>query len=433
MNDPDEMDSGDGRLRPRRVVITGIGAITPLGIGKDALWCGVRRGESAVGPVTRFDASLFATRIAAEVNDFDARDYMDARQVRRLDRYAQFSLAAAHLAIADADYDITQDVPHEVGVYMGSALGGMSFAEEQHRAFLADGLHAVHPLLALAVFGAASSSNIAIALGATGPNLTNANSCASGAIAIGEAFRLIKSGGATTVLAGGIEAPLAPLTFGSFALIRAMSTRNNDPAHASRPFDRDRDGFVMAEGGAILVLEELEHALRRGARIYAEIVGYGLSNDAHHMTAPLPTGCQAARTIRAALREAEIAPKAVGYVNAHASSTVLSDKTETLAIKDALGAHACHVPVSGTKGLHGHALGATGAIEAAICALAIEQSFLPASANLENPAADCDLAYIRGAGRKCTVGYVLSNSFGFGGINAALVFARYHAERSLAG
>ncbi|MGN6359742.1 MAG: beta-ketoacyl-ACP synthase II [Thermomicrobiales bacterium] len=428
MNVPSESAASNGLTRPRRVVITGIGAITPLGIGKDALWCGVRRGESAVRPVTRFDASSFATRIAAEVNDFDVLDYMDARQARRLDRYAQFSLATAQLALADAAYDLAGEAPHEVGVYMGSALGGMGFAEEQHRNFIADGLHAVHPLLALAVFGAASSSNIAIAFGATGPNLTNANRCASGAIAVGEAFRLIKAGGATTVLAGGIEAPLAPLTFGSFALIRAMSTRNDDPAHASRPFDRDRDGFVMAEGAAILILEELGHALRRGARIYAEIVGYGISNDAHHMTAPLPTGRQAAHTIRAALREAGIAPEAIGYVNAHASSTVLNDRTETLAIKDALGAHAGHVPVSGTKALHGHALGATGAIEAAICALAIEQSFLPVSANLDNPAADCDLAHIRGAGLEYAADYVLSNSFGFGGINAALVFARYRAE-----
>ena len=407
------------------MVVTGIGAITPIGTGKEALWCGVRRGVSAVRAVTRFDASPFATRIAAEVDGFDPLDYVDERKARRLDRFALFSLAATRLALDDARFDMRREEPDEVGIYIGSALGGIAFGEQQHVSYVKTGIRAVHPMLALAVFGGASSCNIAIEIGASGPNVANANSCASGAIAIGEAFRVIKHGGASTVLAGGVEAPLAPLTFGSFALIKAMSTRNDDPAHASRPFDRDRDGFVMAEGAAVLVLEELGHALRRGAPVYAEVLGYGLSNDAYHMTAPLPSGRQAARAIRLALGEAGLDPCAIGYVNAHASSTPLNDRTETLAIKEALGDHARDVPVSGTKGLHAHALGATGAIEAAICALAIERRFLPATANLEHPGDDCDLRYVRGAGEARAVDYVLSNSFGFGGINAALVLGRY--------
>jgi 3-oxoacyl-[acyl-carrier-protein] synthase II len=411
----------------RRVVITGIGAITPVGIGTDALWCGLRRGESAVRAVTRFDAAGLATRIAAEVDGFDPLDYMDARKARRLDRFAQFSLAAARLALADARLDLARERPEEVGVYTGSALGGIAFAEEQHAAYARAGLRAVSPMLALSVFVGSSSTNIAIEIGATGPNLANGNGCAAGAVALGEAFRLVKAGGATAVLAGGVEAPLVPLTFGSFALIKAMSTRNDDPAHASRPFDRDRDGFVMAEGATILVLEELGHATRRDAPIYAEVLGYGTTNDAHHMTAPLRSGAQAARAIRLALDEAGLAPEQIGYVNAHASSTPLNDPTETLAIKEALGAHAAAVPVSGTKGLHGHALGATGAIEAGICALALERRFLPPTVNLVCPGPDCDLAYVRGEGEERAVDYVLSNSFGFGGINATLVFGRYTA------
>ena len=409
----------------RRVVITGIGAVTPIGIGGDELWAGVRRGESAVRAVTRFDPSSFATRIAAEVDSFDALDYMDAKRARRLDRFSQFSLAATRMALDDAQFDMARESPEEVGVYVGSALGGIAYAEEQHHAYVQKGVRGVHPMLALAVFGGASSSNIAIETGAQGPSVSNANSCASGAIAIGEAFRLIKSGGAEVMIAGGVEVPLAPLTFGAFAIIKAMSTRNDEPARASRPFDRDRDGFVMAEGAAIFVLEELGHAVRRGAPICAEIVGYGLSNDAHHMTAPLPSGKQAARAIRLALREACLEPEAIGYVNAHASATPLNDSTESLAIKEGLGEWGRRVPVSGTKGLHGHALGATGAIETGICALALRESFLPPTANLEATADDCDLNYLRGQGEERAVDYVLSNSFGFGGFNAALVLGRY--------
>jgi 3-oxoacyl-[acyl-carrier-protein] synthase II len=411
--------------RARRVVITGIGAVTPIGIGKEALWEGVRRGESAVRPISRFDPSELTTQIAAEIRDFDPRDWVEGRALRRTDRYAQFALAATRLALADSRLDLECEDRDEIGVYVGSALGGIAYGEEQHRSYVNAGLRAVQPLLALAVFGGASVSHIAIDLGITGPNVANANSCASGAIAIGEAFRLIKYGGAQVVLAGGIEAPLAPLTFGAFSIIKAMSTRNNDPAAASRPFDRDRDGFVMAEGGAILVLEELGHALRRDAPIYGEVLGYGISNDAHHMTAPRPDGRQAARTIRLALAEAGLSPEAIDYVNAHASSTPLNDGAETLAIKRALGERAATVPVSGTKGLHAHALGATGAIEAALCALILDRDFLPATVNLFHAAEECDLHHVDAGGEARSVDHILSNSFGFGGINAALVFGRY--------
>lgn len=407
----------------RRVVVTGIGAITPIGSGRDGLWQGVRRGRSAVRRISRFDPAPFPSQVAAEVQGFDPRDFMDARRARRLDRFSQFGLAAALLAVEDAGLRVGDD-RDEIGVYLGSALGGVAFAEEQHDSFLRGGLRGVNPMLALAVFGGASSSNIAIELGVTGPNIANANSCASGVIAIGEAFHAIRGGRAGVILAGGVEAPLAPLTFGAFALIKAMSTANDEPEQASRPFDRRRDGFVMAEGAAVLVLEEYQRARDRGAPLYAEVLGYGATTDAHHMTAPLPSGEQAARAVRLALDEAWVAPHELDYINAHGSATPLNDRTETLVLKRALGEAAGAIPISGTKGLHGHALGATGAIETAICALAFRHDWLPPTANLEEPDPECDLDYLRGEGRPRRVRHILKTSFGFGGINAALVLGR---------
>jgi 3-oxoacyl-[acyl-carrier-protein] synthase II len=307
---------------------------------------------------------------------------------------------------------------------MGSALGGVAFAEEQLAVFLSQGLRAVESSLALSVFAGAASCNIAIEFGVQGPNSTNAMSCASGTIAVGEGFRAIRDGYADVMICGGIETPLAPLCFGSFALIRAMSTRNDDPATASRPFDRNRDGFVMAEGAGVLVLEELSRARSRGARVYAELLGFGCSNDAHHMTAPLPTGAQAARSMTLALNDAHVSPGEIDYVNAHGSSTPLNDGTETLAIKQALGERAYQAPISGTKGYYGHALGASGAIEAAICALALANEWLPPTVNLETPASGCDLDYVPRSGRQQRSTHVLTNSFGFGGINASLVLRR---------
>jgi 3-oxoacyl-[acyl-carrier-protein] synthase II len=410
--------------RERRVAITGIGAITPIGLTRDGLWQGIKAERSAVRVLTRFDATPFRSHIAAEVDGFQAGDHIEAKRARRLDRFGQFSVAAARMAIEDSGLNLAAEDRERVGAMMGSALAGVGYAEEQLSHFLTKGLRAVDATLALAVFGGASSCNIAIEFGVSGPNSTNAMSCASGTMAIGEALRQIRHGYADVMIAGGAEAPLAPLCYGAFALIRAMSTRNDDPVRASRPFDKDRDGFVMGEAASVLVLEEWDRAKARGAPIYAELCGYGTTNDAHHMTAPLPTGAQAARAMRMALGDAHVSPADIGYVNAHGSSTPLNDPSETLAIKDVFGERASRMPVSGTKGFYGHALGASGAIEAAICALALERGWLPPTVNLDTPDALCDLDYIPRTGRAARPEHVLSNSFGFGGINACLVFRR---------
>jgi len=411
----------------RRVVITGIGAITPIGLGVDGLWDGLRRRTSAVRCITRFDPTVFKSRIAGEVPDFMPSDHIEERRARRLDRYSQFAVAATRMALADARLDLAREDPDRVGAMMGTALGGVANGERNYRAFLTEGPRGVDPGLALTVFAGAASCNIAIEFGCTGPNSTNGMSCASGAIAIGDGLRAIVRGDADVMLAGGAEAPLAPLCFGAFSIIRAMSTRNDDPAHASRPFDAGRDGFVMAEGAAVLVLEERSRALARGAPIYAELCGFGLTNDAHHMTAPRPDGRQAARAMRSALAEAHVSPGEVGYINAHGSSTPLNDPTETSSIKQVFGDQAYRVPLSGTKGYYGHALGASGAIEAAICALAARRGWLPPTVNLEIPDPACDLPQVTGEGCDLAPEVLLSNSFGFGGINAALVFRRVDA------
>jgi 3-oxoacyl-[acyl-carrier-protein] synthase II len=403
----------------QRVVVTGIGAITPIGTGPEGLWDGVLSGRSAVRTITRFDASQFSSRMAAEI-DFVATDHLTAKQARRMDRYSQFALVAAKMALEDAGITAEQAAKSGAGVYTGSALAGVAFAEEQHEAYITKGPGAVNPMLALSVFGGAASSNITIEFGFTGPSLANGNSCAAGMIAIGEAAKVIRERRAPLMLAGGAEAPLSPLTFGAFTMIRVLSTRNDDPATASRPFDRDRDGFVIAEGSAILVLESLEHATSRGAHIYAEIMGFGTSSDGHHMTAPHPDGIHAARSMSEALLSAGLSPEDIGYVNAHGSSTTLNDSTECRAIRLALGERAERIPVSGTKGQHGHALGATGAMETAICAMALERGHLPGTTNLQNVDEACDLDIIPPGGRDERVDYLLTNAFGFGGINASI-------------
>lgn len=403
-----------------RVAITGIGAITPIGVGADALWQGVRSGKSAVRTITRFDASMLSSQVAAEI-DFDPLEYMAPKRARRLDRFSQFALVSAQMALEDAAIEPAALAQAGAGVYVGSALGGVAFGEAEHEAFVRNGPQHVNPLIALSVFGGAASSNIAIEFGLHGPSLGNGNSCAAGVIAIGEAARLIEDGRVPVMLAGGAEAPLAPLTFGAFTMIRVLSTRNDDPVTASRPFDAGRDGFVIAEGACVLVLESFEHAEARGARIYAELAGYGTTMDAHHMTAPHPEATYAAGAMIAALESSCTAPTAIDYVNAHGSSTVLNDSTECRAIRIALGDHADHVAVSGTKGLHGHALGATGAMEAAICALALERGHLPGTANLFDLDPACDLDVIPPGGRDVQASTLLCNAFGFGGINASLV------------
>ncbi len=418
-----QVDSGED-LSKRRVVITGIGAVTPIGSTVEGLWDGLRREKSAVGSVTRFDPSIFKSHNAAEVNDFEATDHLDRKRAKRLDRYGQFSVATAQMAIADSGIDLAIEDRDQIGSTMGTALGGLQFAETQLDRYLKEGIRSVDPMLALCVFGGAASCNIAIELGITGPNSTNSMSCASGTLAIGEAFRLIRDGYADVMVSGGAEAPLAPLCFGAFSIIRAMSTRNDDPGGASRPFDKDRDGFVMGEGAAVVVLEEYERAVARGAKIYAEVAGFGFTNDAYHMTAPRPDGSQAARSMRLALKDAHVEPSEIAYVNAHGSSTPLNDPTETKAIKDVFGESAYSLRVSGTKGYYGHALGASGAIETVISALAIEREWLPPTVNLAVADDACDLNFLPGTGRSERVEHVLTNSFGFGGINAALVLRR---------
>jgi 3-oxoacyl-[acyl-carrier-protein] synthase II len=406
----------------RQVAITGIGPVSPIGSGSDCLWHGVMSGESAVRPISRFDASQFGSRVAAEI-DFDPLEYLTPVHARRLDRFSQFALVSAMLALDDGRVTPEDLASLGGGAYVGSALGGVAFGETQHETYVKEGARRVDPRLALSVFGGAASSNISIQFGLTGPSLAFGNSCAAGVIAIGEAARLIAEGRALMMLAGGSEAPLAPLTFGAFALIRVLSTRNDDPETASRPFDAGRDGFVMGEGACMLLLESLDHARARGAHVYALVSGYATTNDAHHMTAPRPDAAESARAVRNALDDACLPADAIEYVNAHGSSTVLNDPTECKAVRLALGRHAERVAVSGTKGLHGHALGATGAIEAAISAMAIERGILPGTANLADQDPACDLDIIGPEGRTQSIEHAVTNAFGFGGVNASLVLS----------
>ena len=410
--------------RRRRVVITGVGAVTPIGQTVDGLWEGLRSERSAIRTLTRFDPSPYRSHNAGEVRDFVATDHLERKRAKRLDRFGQFSVVSARMALADSGIDLAKENRERIGATMGSALGGISYAEEQFGIFLKEGIDRVEPNLALAVFVGAASCNVAIELGLQGPNSTNGMSCASGTMGVGDAFRLIRDDYADAMLAGGVEAPLMPLCFGAFTIIRAMSQRNDDPEHASRPFDKSRDGFVMGEGGAVLMLEEYGRAKARGARIYAEILGYGNCNDAHHMTAPRPDGSQAARAMRLALADGNVAPGEIQYVNAHGSSTPLNDPTETMALHHVFGDHAKKLEISGTKGYYGHALGASGAFETAITALALHREWLPPTINFESPGDGCDLDYIPKTGRGKAVEYAMTNSFGFGGVNATLVLRR---------
>jgi 3-oxoacyl-[acyl-carrier-protein] synthase II len=407
----------------RRVAITGIGALTPIGHGAQGMWQGVMANRSAVKAIDRFDPTPFPSRIAAQIDDFVAEDHFDTRRARRLDRYSQFAVAATRMAVESAGLALRDGLADRTGIWIGSALGGVAFGEEQHAAYLTAGARHVAPTLATAIFGGAGASNAAIDLGVHGPAVGNANSCASGAVAIGQAFSAVRDGVVDAALAGGVEAPLAPLTVGAFGMIRVLSGRNDDPASASRPFDANRDGFVMAEGAAMLTLEPMDAAERRGATILAEVGGYGASTDGYHITAPLPSGEKAALAIGQALADAELEPDAIGYVNAHASSTQLNEPAEANALHLALGAFARAVPVSGTKGLYGHPLGASGAIEAAITALALSHGLLPGTCNLQDMDPRVELNVMRDP---CPArpAAALSTSFGFGGMNAALILKR---------
>ncbi len=411
-------------MEPRRVVVTGIGAVTPIGHGKDGLWNGIREGRSGIGAISRFDTSQIQTKVAAEINDFDPLNFFDGKLARRMDRFAQLGIAACDMAVEDSGLGFKNNgIGERTGVTMGTALGGIAGAERQHEQYISSGLRAVEPTLALTVFGGSGSSNIAIRYGLTGPSNANSNSCASGTMAIGEAYRYIKDDYADIMIAASAEAPLYELTFSAFTLIRSMST-NKDPSAACRPFDKNRDGFVMGEAAAVLVLEEFSHAVRRDARIYCEILGYSSNNDAHHMVAPRPDAASTVRAMQSALREAKIHPSDIAYVNAHGSSTVLNDNTESFALKRVFGDHTNRLAVSSTKSMHGHALGASGAVEAAICCQVFGKEFLPPTIHYSTPDPDCDLDYIPNRGRDQRVDYILSNSFGFGGINACLVLGR---------
>lgn len=412
----------------RRVWITGIGVVSPIGTGRGAFWAGVRAARSPVRRIDRFDPSPFRSQVAAQIDDFDPLDHMDARAARQLDRFSQFALAAGQLALADAG--ISRDVAGVVdrdrfGVYLGSALGGIAYAERQHERFMEKGIRSVAPNLALAVFGGAAPANLGIALDLRGPILSTANSCASGAVALGEALRAIRDGTVDAAIAGGAEVPLSPLAFGAFDIIRALSSGSNEtPGTAARPFDTERDGFVMGEGVGLLVLEAEDVARRRGAQPYAALMGYGSTSDAHHMVQPRADGREAARAVGIALGDASVSGAEIDYVNAHASSTPLGDVAEARALALALDGRAGAVPVSGTKALYGHPLGASSALEAAICAMTIRDGWAPGTTNLAaiDPAVATFLPGLLQEGRPGRYERVLSTSFGFGGLNAALVF-----------
>jgi 3-oxoacyl-[acyl-carrier-protein] synthase II len=413
-------------MENRRVVITGMGVITPNGIGIDPFWNSLVQGRSGVKKITHFDSSSYPCQIAGEVNDFDPLNYMGLKSARRMDRFSQFAVACARMALEDAKIDIAQENSNGIGIALGSALGGIPGAEEQHSIFLEKGLKRTDPLLATKLFSGAAVSQISIEFSIHGHSNTIAGACAAGTDSIGYAFQAIKNNLAITMITGGSEAPLAPLTFGAFCQIGALSTRNGDATRASRPFDKERDGFVMSEGAGILILENLEHALRRGAPIYAELLGYGTTNDAYNMAQPLPTGQQAKRSVELALQAAKIDPSEIDYINPHGSSTPLNDKTETKIIKEIFGEYAYRVPISATKSMIGHSLGAAGSIEAVASVLSIKNQFVHPTINYEFPDPECDLDYVPNKGRQSSVNTVLSNSYGFGGKNSSIIIRKYH-------
>ncbi|HWA84473.1 MAG TPA: beta-ketoacyl-ACP synthase II [Fimbriimonadaceae bacterium] len=405
-----------------RVVVTGVGAVTPLGTGVDQFWPRMLAAESGIGPITLMDASEYTTRIAGEVKDFNPEDWLDRKEARRVDRFIQFAVASAAMAMKDSGIQPTEEEADEFGVLIGSGIGGLTFLGEQHRRQVAEGPGKVSPFLVPYMIPDMASGYVSILNKLKGPNSCVVTACSTGANAIGDAYHMIKRGDAIAMLAGGTEAPICELGLGGFCAARAMSQRNDDPQHASRPFDKDRDGFVMAEGSAIFVLEDYDHAKARGAKMYAEIVGYGMSGDAFHITQPDPEGDGAMRAMKMALRTAGVRPGDIGYINAHGTSTHYNDKLETMAIKKVFGDQA--PPISSTKSMIGHSLGAAGAIEALVCMLAMRDGILPPTANYVTPDPECDLDYIPNVARKKQVDLCLSNSFGFGGHNVSLIIRK---------
>ena len=409
----------------RRVVITGIGLVSALGLGTRETWAALLAGQSGVTRVTRFDVSGYAAQIAAEVNGFDPLNWIEKKDIKKMDLFIQYAIAAAQFAMDDSKLTITAENGPEVGAFIGSGIGGFITIEREHEALLKGGPRKVSPFFIPSAIINLASGQVSIRFGAKGPNLATCTACSASAHAVGESYEIIKRGDANAMIAGGSEAAITPMSLGGFAQLRALSTRNDEPGRASRPFDKDRDGFIIGEGAGVLILEELEHATRRGATIYAEIVGYGSTSDAYHMTAPSEDGDGARRAMAMAVRKAGIRPDQVDYINAHGTSTPYNDKLETLAIKNCFGDHARKLAISSTKSMTGHLLGGAGGLEAGISALAVSTDEVPPTINLDNPDPECDLDYVPHTSRKMPVRYALSNSFGFGGTNAALLFKKY--------
>ncbi|NTU26774.1 beta-ketoacyl-ACP synthase II [Bacillus tequilensis] len=413
-------------MSKKRVVVTGLGALSPLGNDVDTSWNNAINGVSGIGPITRVDAEEYPAKVAAELKDFNVEDYMDKKEARKMDRFTQYAVVAAKMAVEDADLNITDEIAPRVGVWVGSGIGGLETLESQFEIFLTKGPRRVSPFFVPMMIPDMATGQISIALGAKGVNSCTVTACATGTNSIGDAFKVIQRGDADVMVTGGTEAPLTRMSFAGFSANKALST-NPDPKTASRPFDKNRDGFVMGEGAGIIVLEELEHALARGAKIYGEIVGYGSTGDAYHITAPAQDGEGGARAMKEAIRDAGIAPEEIDYINAHGTSTYYNDKYETMAIKTVFGEHAHKLAVSSTKSMTGHLLGAAGGIEAIFSVLAIKEGVIPPTINIQTPDEECDLDYVPDEARRQDLNYVLSNSLGFGGHNATLIFKKYQS------
>ena len=409
----------------KRVVVTGLGCITPLGNGKDVFWKALLEGKSGIGEITKFDAAEFPTKIAAEVKDFQAEEYMDKKEARKMDLFVQYAVAGSKLAIDDSGLDLNSVEKESFGVIMGSGIGGISTLEDQHQKMMEKGPRRISPFFIPMMIANMASGQVSMSFGAKGPNTTVVTACASATNAIGEAFKVIERGDAKVMITGGTEASITPLSIGGFCSMKAMSTHNEDPQKASRPFDKNRDGFVMGEGSGILILEELGHALQRGATIYGEVAGYGMSADAHHITAPAPEGEGGQRAMKNALNDGNIGIEEVDYINAHGTSTPYNDQFETMAIKAVFKEHSKKIAVSSTKSMTGHLLGAAGGIEAIASVMAIKEGWVPPTMNYETPDEECDLDYVPNQARQMDVRVALSNSLGFGGHNATIVFKKY--------
>jgi 3-oxoacyl-[acyl-carrier-protein] synthase II len=414
-------------IERRRVVVTGVGLVSPLGVGTAPTWQGILDGRSGVGPITRFDASAYPSRIAGEVKGFEPADYMEKKEVKKSDTFIHYAIAAAHFAMADSGLQIDESNADRVGVIVGSGIGGLPLIERMHSVLLEKGPDRISPFFIPGLIVNLAAGQISMKYGARGPNSAPATACTTGVHAVGDAFRQVQHGYADAMISGGAESVIAPLAIGGFSVMRALSTRNDEPERASRPWDKDRDGFVIGEGAGIIVLEELESAKRRGAPIYCEIVGYGMSADAYHISAPHPEGLGAKQVMKNALADAGLSPESIGYINAHGTSTPLGDEAEVKAIKAVFGEHAYKLAVSSTKSSTGHLLGAAGGLESGILALAIRDQVLPPTINLDNPSPDCDLDFVPHKPRPVDLEVGLTNSFGFGGTNGAVIMRRYRA------